>query len=141
MGHTMKKLLVCLMLVSIAAPAGAHSGRTNSEGCHNNRKTGDYHCHNGGHSRSSSSGTSSRSRAASAPKREVNHNCQTLLAGKKGAWVFAGENLKSKILIKLPAGTKLVKAGDQNDKSPFFKMQPVGQKTVGFVHKSVVYCP
>ena len=24
----------------------AHSGRTNSEGCHNNRKTGDYHCHN-----------------------------------------------------------------------------------------------
>lgn len=23
----------------------AHSGRTNSEGCHNNRKTGDYHCH------------------------------------------------------------------------------------------------
>jgi hypothetical protein len=24
----------------------AHGGRTNSEGCHNNRKTGDYHCHN-----------------------------------------------------------------------------------------------
>lgn len=26
----------------------AHSGRTNSEGCHNNRKTGGYHCHGGG---------------------------------------------------------------------------------------------
>lgn len=26
----------------------AHSGRTNSSGCHTNRKTGDYHCHNGG---------------------------------------------------------------------------------------------
>ena len=23
----------------------AHGGRTNKEGCHNNRKTGDYHCH------------------------------------------------------------------------------------------------
>lgn len=23
----------------------AHSGRTNSEGCHNNRSNGTYHCH------------------------------------------------------------------------------------------------
>lgn len=23
----------------------AHGGRLNSQGCHNNRKTGDYHCH------------------------------------------------------------------------------------------------
>ena len=22
-----------------------HSGRTNAQGCHNNRKTGGYHCH------------------------------------------------------------------------------------------------
>ena len=134
----MKKLLVCLMLVSIAAPAGAHRGRTNAEGCHNNRKTGGYHCHNGGHSRSSSTRSSSKK---SYVKREVNHSCQTLLAGKKGAWVFAGASLKSKILVKLPAGSKLVKSGKQNDKSLFFKMQPVGQKSVGFVHKSVVYCP
>ena len=28
----------------------SHGGRTNSEGCHNNRKTGDYHCHNTGKS-------------------------------------------------------------------------------------------
>lgn len=26
----------------------AHPGGLNSEGCHNNRKTGDYHCHNRG---------------------------------------------------------------------------------------------
>jgi hypothetical protein len=26
----------------------AHGGRTNAEGCHNNRKTGEYHCHGGG---------------------------------------------------------------------------------------------
>ena len=29
------------------APAAAHSGGLNAEGCHNNRKTGGYHCHRG----------------------------------------------------------------------------------------------
>mgnify|MGYP001265537424 CR=1 FL=1 len=32
----------------------AHSGRTNSAGCHNVTKTGGYHCHNGGTSSPSS---------------------------------------------------------------------------------------
>ena len=27
------------------APAAAHPGGLNGEGCHNNRKTGEYHCH------------------------------------------------------------------------------------------------
>ena len=35
-------------------PAKAHPGGLNSEGCHNNRKTGDYHCHRSGASGSSS---------------------------------------------------------------------------------------
>lgn len=30
-----------------AAPTFAHPGGLNSEGCHNNRKTGGYHCHRG----------------------------------------------------------------------------------------------
>jgi len=34
-----------------AATASAHPGGLNSEGCHNNRKTGDYHCHGGGATR------------------------------------------------------------------------------------------
>ncbi|MDG2528051.1 excalibur calcium-binding domain-containing protein [Caulobacter endophyticus] len=29
----------------------AHGGELNAEGCHTNRKTGDYHCHRGGGSR------------------------------------------------------------------------------------------
>lgn len=29
------------------APALAHPGGLNAEGCHNNHKTGDYHCHRG----------------------------------------------------------------------------------------------
>lgn len=33
-----------LALVSAGA-AHSHGGGLNAEGCHNNRKTGDYHCH------------------------------------------------------------------------------------------------
>lgn len=57
-------LLLSLALVSslaVASPADSHGGRTNSEGCHTNRKTGDYHCHNGGGSSSGSGGSSSSS--------------------------------------------------------------------------------
>ncbi len=36
-----------LAWVAPSAPAFAHPGGLNSEGCHNNRKTGDYHCHRG----------------------------------------------------------------------------------------------
>lgn len=33
------------MILLQPCPAGAHPGGLNAEGCHNNRKTGDYHCH------------------------------------------------------------------------------------------------
>ena len=36
------------MPILTADKASAHSGGLNAEGCHNNRKTGDYHCHRGG---------------------------------------------------------------------------------------------
>lgn len=36
----------CLGLSAVTAVA-AHPGGLNSEGCHNNRKTGGYHCHQG----------------------------------------------------------------------------------------------
>jgi hypothetical protein len=38
------RLLVLLILV-MPAVALAHGGGLNAEGCHTNRKTGDYHCH------------------------------------------------------------------------------------------------
>ncbi|MEI8698150.1 YHYH domain-containing protein [Mesorhizobium sp. ISC15] len=37
--------LAALILSSFAADAYAHSGGTDSNGCHKNHKTGDYHCH------------------------------------------------------------------------------------------------
>jgi len=42
-------VIVGVMLGLVAARvAWAHPGRTNDSGCHNNRRTGDYHCHGGG---------------------------------------------------------------------------------------------
>jgi hypothetical protein len=47
-------ILAMSLLAVPVAPALPHSGGLNAEGCHNNRKTGDYHCHRGGSSRASS---------------------------------------------------------------------------------------
>lgn len=49
------------------SPAVGHPGGLNGEGCHTNRKTGDYHCHRGGGSGFSSTrslGVVSSSRGA-----------------------------------------------------------------------------
>ncbi len=43
-----------------------HSGGLNSEGCHNNRKTGDYHCH-----RTSGAASPQAARQSVAPSRSV----------------------------------------------------------------------
>jgi endonuclease G len=34
-----------LLIITVHNPASAHPGATNAEGCHTNRKTGEYHCH------------------------------------------------------------------------------------------------
>lgn len=44
----LRQRLFALLLIPVAsAPAAAHGGALNAEGCHNNRKTGDYDCHRG----------------------------------------------------------------------------------------------
>jgi len=46
----MRALFLGLAAVVVAGiqPVLAHPGGLNSAGCHNNRRTGDYHCHGGG---------------------------------------------------------------------------------------------
>jgi hypothetical protein len=39
------KTLLAVCAALFAAGAHSHGGGLNAEGCHNNRKTGDYHCH------------------------------------------------------------------------------------------------
>jgi hypothetical protein len=41
----MKRKVAALLCATLAGYAQAHGGGLNAEGCHNNRKTGDYHCH------------------------------------------------------------------------------------------------
>jgi hypothetical protein len=41
------KWLVLLGVGSLSAAASAHGGGLDKNGCHHNRKTGDYHCHRG----------------------------------------------------------------------------------------------
>tara|TARA_R110002020_G_scaffold406378_2_gene616448 strand:+ start:93946 stop:94272 length:327 start_codon:yes stop_codon:yes gene_type:complete len=42
----MRKLFAILILAAaLPLAASAHGGGLNAEGCHTNRKTGDYHCH------------------------------------------------------------------------------------------------
>ncbi|WP_146908813.1 excalibur calcium-binding domain-containing protein [Arenimonas daejeonensis] len=38
-------VLIALALLAFAPTVLAHGGGTNADGCHTNRKTGDYHCH------------------------------------------------------------------------------------------------
>ncbi len=57
-----KTMIVLLLILAFSTPTFAHRGRTNADGCHNNRKTGNYHCHNKkGKKSSSKSGVSSSS--------------------------------------------------------------------------------
>lgn len=46
--QTWRGLLAAGLTMNLAAPAFSHGGGLNAEGCHNNRKTGDYHCHQSG---------------------------------------------------------------------------------------------
>ena len=40
-------MVAFLVVLEPSVPAIAHPGGLNAEGCHNNRKTGGYHCHRG----------------------------------------------------------------------------------------------
>ena len=45
--YVYKPPLYFLVALLVSQQIYAHGGGLNSEGCHNNRKTGDYHCHRG----------------------------------------------------------------------------------------------
>ncbi len=47
------KLAILMASLLSGVEVVGHSGGLNSEGCHNNRRTGDYHCHRGGSSTTS----------------------------------------------------------------------------------------
>lgn len=70
----MRILSILALLISSTAPlpALAHGGGLNAQGCHNNRKTGDYHCHRGA---SAASTSRSKSYAVASASGGAYRNC------------------------------------------------------------------
>lgn len=72
------RLTLSLLLVLPAAVL-AHGGRTNAQGCHNDRVNGGYHCHNGGRALPASVADRSRlapavTAPAASPSRRVDYS-------------------------------------------------------------------
>jgi len=63
-----------LMLPVPAGPALAHGGGLNAEGCHTNRKTGEYHCHRSPN-QSSSRSNAQQSRNVQPRRNGAYRNC------------------------------------------------------------------
>ena len=55
------KYLTIILFLFLSSNAFSHGGGLNKQGCHNNRSTGDYHCHKGSNSPKRSSNSSSMS--------------------------------------------------------------------------------
>jgi len=70
----MKYLVLSISLLCLSTPVWAHPGGLNSQGCHNNRKTGDYHCHR-----------SAKPKPQSTPKRDSN---PSFLKPNQQTWMF-----------------------------------------------------
>ena len=66
----MKKMILLLVIV-FALNTTSHPGRTNSAGCHMNRKTGEYHCHGKINSSSSSKSESRTTKKKSTSSKKV----------------------------------------------------------------------
>ena len=59
----MKRIIVVFIVCCLPAFSFSHSGRTDSSGGHNNRKTGEYHYHSGGASKGKSAAKSKSSKS------------------------------------------------------------------------------
>lgn len=44
-GIIMKKVILLILITCFATTAYSHGGRTDKNGCHNEKKTGTRHCH------------------------------------------------------------------------------------------------
>lgn len=75
-----------------------------------------------------------------------NYKCKTMMAmTKKGVWIFAKPSVKSKVLVKLKNGHKLIATGKY--KAPFYQVTPVIDKKLvktkmtGWAHQNYAWCP
>ena len=80
--RTSVQFLMVLATLTPAPGAWAHGGGLNGDGCHVNRKTGDYHCHRGGANPPLAS-------SAYAPIRNVQSGQALTRLSERGAGPFA----------------------------------------------------
>lgn len=91
-----------LLIAMIGSAAYAHPGGLNAEGCHNNRKTGQYHCHGGG-------------RAAAMPHHHVEQSNFAAKAEDQSAKVPASSGLPPGCFVGPRGGTyTITKSGRKN---------------------------
>jgi len=70
--------LLVLTVVTLPFTALAHAGRTDSSGCHTNKKTGDYHCHSASQTKTKEARTIARTTAKRSTKttsKAGDYNC------------------------------------------------------------------
>lgn len=65
------RLLATLVAMFLSSDLWAHGGGLDANGCHNNRKTGDYHCHGGITKSRATSGAPSPVATSNQPARSV----------------------------------------------------------------------
>lgn len=65
-----KRLSLVWLTACVTGAAWAHGGGLNAEGCHTNRKTGDYHCHRSGGSSGNAASSGNSALAVQPPRRE-----------------------------------------------------------------------
>lgn len=95
----MARLLIALLCLLTASQGFAHGGGLNADGCHTNRKTGDYHCHRAPAARTAhlrllrtSSGPvlgapAAPSRTAPKPGQRERHPCAGVSLGTGRTWI------------------------------------------------------
>lgn len=80
-----------LALLFATQVAAGHGGGLNADGCHHNRKTGDYHCHRGGAAPAAAAAPASAGVAAGSAKRPER---PARLAGATGSAPAAGAHVQ-----------------------------------------------
>lgn len=116
-------LTLLLMLSAITLPVWGHPGRIDSNGGHNNRKTGGYHCHR-----------CPCGCATSKPQRETSgQNCSTVKVKVKQANIRKGPSTGLEVISTAKLGQEFKCTGISGD---WFYM--IGSFGYGYMHRSTV---
>lgn len=105
----MKAFLLFLGFIYIFSFAYAHSGRTDANGCHTNRKTGTYHCHGKSKKKISAARPVVSNKKASAKSNKLSQTEDKKETSKKKKVAIKNKKEQSKSTNKAENTTKSIK--------------------------------